>query len=196
MSEFGSVFAKNTVVMEEIWKPVVGYEGMYEVSNLGNIKSLNYNGTREKRVMKPTDFGGGYLRVKLWKNKTPKLFFVHRLVAQAFIPNPDNLPEINHKDENPSNNRVENLEWCDRKYNINYGTRTEKYIRTNTNGKKSKQVVQYSLDGEAIKVWPSTSEIQRQLGFRSGNISNCCKGRQKTAYGFIWQYPVLFINVV
>ena len=172
----------------EQWRMIPDYEGLYMVSNLGRVKSLNYNGTGQERIMKPTVYSGGYFRVKLWKNKIPKLYLVHRLVAQTFIQNPDNLPEINHKDENPANNRVENLEWCDRKYNINYGTRTEKYIRTNTNGKKSKQVVQNSLDGEAIKVWPSTSEIQRQLGFRSGNISNCCKGRQKTAYGFVWKY--------
>ena len=178
----------------EQWRMIPDYEGLYMVSNLGRVKSLNYNGTGQDRIMKPTVYSGGYFRVKLWKNKKPKLHLVHRLVAQAFLPNPYNLPQINHKDENPANNCVDNLEWCTSKYNINYGTRIEKYRKTNTNGKKSKQIVQYSLNGEVIKVWPSSHEVERQLGFHHGNIINCCKGRQNTAYGYIWQYIVLFIN--
>lgn len=172
--------------MEE-WREIPGYEN-YMVSNLGRVKSLNYNGTGKEQIMKQHKAAGGYLRIKLFKNKIPKSILVHRLVAMTFIPNPDNLPQINHKDENPENNCVENLEWCTSKYNINYGTRIEKYIKTNTNGKKSKQIIQYSLDGEFIKVWPSSHEVERQLGFRHGNVLNCCTGYQKTAYGFIWKY--------
>lgn len=179
----------------EEWRMIPGYDGLYMVSNLGRVKSLNYNKTGEEKIMTPSVYTGGYLRVKLAKNKKRKLYLVHRLVAMAFIPNPDNLPYINHKDENPANNCADNLEWCTHEYNINYGTRIEKVVKKTTNDKRSKRVVQYSLDGTAIKVWPSSHEIERQLGFRHGNITNCCRGRQNTAYGYIWQYIVLFINV-
>lgn len=173
--------------MEE-WKPVVGFDGLYQVSNLGRVKSLNYNKTGEERLMTPSVYSNGYLRVKLAKNKVRKLYLVHRLVAMAFIPNPYNLPCINHKDENPSNNCVENLEWCTQQYNLTYGTRIEKVTKKTRNDKRSKQIAQYSLDGELVKVWPSSHEIERVLGFRHGNCTNCCRGYQKTAYGFIWRY--------
>ena len=104
--------------MIEEWKPVVGYEGLYEVSNTGQIRSLKRN-----IILRPKKEPTGYLRCNLSLNKNVKTFSIHRLVAQAFLPNPDNLPEVNHKDEDKTNNRVENLEWCNHKYNMNYGTR-------------------------------------------------------------------------
>ena len=115
---------------EEIWRPVVGYEGLYEVSSLGRVRSLDkydsINRFCEGRILKLSSDRLGYLRAQLYSNSKRKSFLVHRLVAQAFIPNPDNLPQVNHIDENPSNDNVENLEWCDGKYNVNYGTRIDR----------------------------------------------------------------------
>ena len=108
--------------MDEMWKDIEGYEGLYQVSNTGQAKSLNYKGSGEAKLLKQSTNKQGYKRITLCKNGKTKRYSVHRLVALAFIPNPDNLPIINHKDENPSNNNVNNLEWCTYKYNINYGT--------------------------------------------------------------------------
>ena len=122
----------NYYIMEEIWKPIEGYEGLYEISSYGRVKSLeryrsNNGGIQllKERIMNPLDYNG-YKNVLLWKNGSKKKEYVHRLVAKAFLPNPDNLKEVNHKDENPSNNMVENLEWCDHRYNMNYGTARER----------------------------------------------------------------------
>ena len=118
---------------EEIWIPVVGYEGLYEVSSYGRVRSLDrYDSRNHFRKGKLMNFiyEGEYLKVDFSKNGINKRYVVHRLVAKAFIPNPDNLPQINHKDEDKTNNRVDNLEWCDAKYNINYGTRQERFRNT------------------------------------------------------------------
>ena len=122
--------------MEEIWRPIEGYEGLYEISSYGRVKSLekyrfNNGGIQllKEKIMKPLDYNG-YKNVNLWKNGSKKKEYVHRLVAKSFIPNPDNLREVNHKDENPSNNMVENLEWCDHRYNMNYGTLKERKRNT------------------------------------------------------------------
>ena len=121
-------------MIEEIWKPVVGYEGLYEVSSLGIVRSLDRydsrNCFRKGRILKLNDNGRGYLDVQLCSNGKVKHHLVHRLVAEAFIPNPYNLPQVNHRDENPSNDNVDNLEWCDAKYNINYGTGLTRAIDT------------------------------------------------------------------
>ena len=115
---------------EEIWRPVVGYEGLYEVSSYGRVRSLDKydsrNRFRKGRILTLYTEIGGYLRAHLSSNGKAKHHSVHRLVAEAFIPNPDNLPEINHRDEDKTNNRVDNLEFCDRKYNINFGSRTDR----------------------------------------------------------------------
>ena len=111
--------------MDEIWKPVVGYEGLYEVSNFGRVRSL-----RRNKILKLKNEVDGYIRVTLCNGGTEKLYQVHRLVAQAFIPNPDNLPQINHKDEVKSNNIVTNLEWCTVHYNNTYGTRLQRVRET------------------------------------------------------------------
>lgn len=166
--------------MKEFWKEIKGYEGLYQVSNYGRVKSLYWN---NERIMKTAKGKDGYLLVQLWKNKKGKMYSVHRLVAQAFIPNPDNLPIINHKDEKPSNNHVENLEWCDYIYNNNYGTTKQRRA-----DKQSKTVYQYNLKGEFVAEYPSTMEIQRQLGFNNGGIVACCNGKIKTAYGYKWTY--------
>ena len=162
--------------MEEIWCPIKGYEGLYDVSDQGRVRSLKFG---KERILKQLRTPKGYLLVGLRKNRERKMCKVHRLVAQAFIPNPDNLPEVNHKDEDKENNSVQNLEWCDRKYNVNYGTR---------NDRCSKPVLQFTKDGEFVKEWKSTNDVQRNLGYFHNYISNCCNGKCKSAYNFIWKF--------
>ena len=120
------LFIKKHNMENEIWKPVVGYEGKYEVSNMGRVKSLKYYGWYQIKILKPIKTQNGYLRVHLAKNGIFHKTSIHRIVAEAFIPNPDNLPLINHKNEDKTDNRVENLEWCSWKYNNNYGTRNKR----------------------------------------------------------------------
>lgn len=174
---------------KEIWKDITGYEGLYQVSNIGMVRSLNYRRTGRVQLLKLYKDRGGYLNVVLCKDGKEKRNLVHRLVAEAFIPNPDNLPQVNHKDENPSNNRVENLEWCDCKYNQNFGTRNERISKTMINGKTSKTVLQYTLDGKFVREWPSMMECKRN-GFRISAVSCCCRGEKyhHTYKGYIWRF--------
>ena len=169
--------------MEEVYKDIEGYEGLYQVSNKGNVKSLvNHNGVSIEKLLKPSINSNGYLKVRLFKNKTSKYLYVHRLVAKSFIENNNNLPCINHKDECKTNNVVENLEWCSYKYNLNFGTRNSRARKA-----LSKQVYQYTKDGELIAVFESTREAQRQ-GFHQCAVANCCNGKRKTHKGYIWSY--------
>ena len=133
--------------MNEIWKPIVGYEGLYEVSNLGNVRSLNYNGTGEIKIMKPGISKNGYLQVLLYINGKRKMYKVHRLVAQAFIPNPDNKPQINHKSEDKTLNTVDNLEWTTAKENTNWGTCIKRRSKS-----KFKPIKQMNLDGTLVTI--------------------------------------------
>ena len=175
--------------MKEIWRDIKGYEGLYQVSNLGRVRSLKFD---KERVLSAGNCKRGYLLVVLCKDGKPKPYKVHRLVAQAFIPNPDNLPQVNHKDENPTNNVVSNLEWCDSKYNNNYGTHTERSAKARKNHpNQSKPVFQYTKDGTLVKSYPSASEVMRQTGYAQGNISACCLGKLPNTYGFIWSYDLL-----
>lgn len=167
--------------MKEIWKDIKNYEGFYKISNLGRVKSLGNGGSHKKeRIMKAGNVRG-YLQLGLRKDGTVKHFYVHRLVAEAFLDNPDNLPEINHKDENKANNCVDNLEWCDRTYNITYGTLKHKFC---------KPIVQSDLNDNVIKVWQSLCDVQKELGYNKGNIGKCCNNKEHyhTAYGFKWNY--------
>jgi len=188
--------------MTEVWKPVKNYEGYYEVSNLGNVRSLdrivhhsrNFTRFQKGNVLTiRTNSTGNYSTVLLSKDNKHKMVKVHRLVATAFIDNPNGYREINHKDENKQNNRVDNLEWCSRKYNENYGT---KRIRgsMHTNYKKiaeknSKALYQVSINGEVLKRWNSLAEVHNTLGYSQGNISMCCNGRHTTPlYGYYWRW--------
>lgn len=162
----------------EIWRDVVGYEGLYKVSTEGNIKSI-----RRNKLLSPDTGRNGYKRVSLYKNKTIKHYSVHRLVAQAFIPNPNNLPQVNHKDEDKSNNCVSNLEWITHKDNCIYGTRLERMSKT-----RSKPIIQLSLEGDFIREWNSTREAAKFIGCFRQNINNCLRGVTKTAYGYKWKY--------
>lgn len=149
----------------------------YEVTCSGEV--IN---TKTGRVLKQIK-QHGYLRVGLCRNGKQKLFSVHRLVAEAFIPNPNNLPCVNHKDENPLNNNVENLEWCTCEYNNNYGTRKERAIKN-----KKKPILQLRKDGSLIRVWLSASDIEKQVGYNSSFIYRVCLGKSHTAYGYKWCY--------
>lgn len=160
--------------MDEIWEDKKDYEGHYQVSNFGRVKSIKFG---KERILKQ-HIRGGYYSVGLSKNGIVKTYLVHRLVAEAFLDNPDNLPYVNHKDECKTNNNVDNLEWCTHEYNINYGTRTERC---------SKPVLQYTLDGEFVREWPSARECGRN-GYHQGHIAECCRGERKTHEGFIWKY--------
>ena len=173
--------------MKEEWKEIRDYEGLYQVRNTGKIKSLNYRHTGREKIMKHSVNKIGYLIVKLYKNRKFKSFIVHRLVAEAFIPNPNNYPCVNHKNEIKDDNRAENLEWCDAKYNNNFGTRKERVAEKTTNGKCSKSVLQIDkTTNEVIAEFPSINEVQRQLGI--SHISECCLGKRNTAGGFKWKY--------
>ena len=152
--------------MNESWKDIEGYE-LYKVSNYGRVKSLKFG---KEKILKPRKNTKGYFQVQLWKDGKEKNYFVHRLVAITFIPNTENKPEVNHKDENKENNCVWNLEWCDRQYNIEYSF-----------GKKI-------LCVETNTVYPSAMEAQRQTGIYNSNIIACCKGRYKTTGGYKWKY--------
>ena len=169
---------------EEVWKTIDGYEE-YQVSDKGRVKSLKFG---KERILKPRRDTCGYLSVSLSKNGEIKQYMVHRLVAKVFIQNPNNLPEVNHLDENKENNSVENLEWCDQKYNHNYGTRNQRISEKNTNGKLSKPVLQYTLDGEFVREWKSLMDVERNLGYFQTYISSCCLGKHKSAYKFVWKY--------
>lgn len=164
--------------MQEMWKPVVGYENLYEVSNLGNVRNVNKKWTKKPRLLKQ-HIHNEYMIVVLYKDSKAKNKRVHRLVAEAFIPNSNNYQYINHKDENPKNNVVDNLEWCTMTYNNTYGHRLEKIC---------KKINQYDLQGNFIKTWNSFMEIQRELGFSNSSIVCCCKGRVKKSNGYIWKY--------
>ena len=169
----------------EQWKTAIVdgivYDGLYKVSNLGRILSLNYRRTGKSKLMNSSKTTDGYLRVCLSKNGEDKWCLVHRLVATAFLENPENLPEVNHKDENKKNNFVflnedgsvdkkrSNLEWKTHKDNINHGTHNERMAKT-----KSKRVLQLSLSGELIREWDSTQECGRN-GFNQSAVAKCCR---------------------
>lgn len=167
--------------MEE-WRDIKGYENLYQISSEGRVRSLDrwiiYKNGRKRlwkgQILKPLKAKGNYWRVCLWKKHKSKHLQIHRLVAEAFIPNPDNLPQVNHIDKNIHNNSVSNLEFCTAQYNVEYSL--------------AKPVLQYDKEGNLIKEWVSTKEIEKQLGFANTHISDCCRRKLKTAYGFIWCY--------
>ena len=182
----------------EVWKTAVYdgelYEGLYKVSNWGRILSLNYRNTGKADLMTPFEVGAGYLQVNLRKNGEDKWCLVHRLVAQTFIPNPENLPEVNHIDENKTNNFVflnedgtvnkekSNLEWKNHRDNCNHGTRNERVVK-----KTSKKVLQFTIDGEFVREWESTAECGRN-GFNQRHVCECCNGKLKSHKGFRFEY--------
>lgn len=160
---------------------IAGYEGLYKISEHGDVISAKRRGNAGRTSVL---VGGldkvGYKLVTLSKNGKGKTYRIHKLVAEAFVSNPHGYTEINHKDENKLNNNADNLEWCTRAYNVAYGARTEKTQRA---------VIQFSLDRKYIATHKGVAEASRAIGARTcGGISNCCKGKCRTAYGYIWRY--------
>ena len=167
--------------MTETWKSIAGYEGLYEVSDLGRVKSLKYG---KERILKPGGDTHGYLQVILCKDGHVKKFKVHRLVAEAFIPNPNNLDTVNHKDEVKTNNTVGNLEWMSQKDNLNYGTHNKRMVES-----LSKQVKMFDKStGELLATFPSIMEAERVTGIYHSSISKCCNGKYKSSGGYKWRY--------
>ena len=163
---------------EEIWKDIPGYEGLYQVSNQGNVISLH---SGSKKILSPFVRKNGYTFASITKDKKKKTFSVHRLVALAFLPNPKNYPVVNHKDENPKNNNVDNLEWCTQKYNCNYG-----------NGKWKCAEAHYKAcacyqNGKLIKKYKSIKETEKD-GFIPHAVCYVCKGNRPKHYGYEWRY--------
>lgn len=160
--------------MNEIWKDIEGYEGLYQVSNLGRVKS-------KRKMLKPIE--GEYKKVGLSKNGIQQTYYVHRLVAKTFISNPDNYTHVNHKDENKHNNLINNLEWCTNKYNINYGNAQDKKAKHQIRYK----VVQKDSNNNVIKIWESSREVAYTLGYNIRTIRKSAKNKLKN-YGYYWDY--------
>lgn len=158
------------MITNEIWKDIPNYEGLYQVSNLGRVKSLQYNHTKKEKILSPRITGNGHLSVALFKNKQRKNYQVHRLVMKTFVG--DSVLVVNHKDKNKENNKLDNLEYCTQKENVKYSL--------------NKKVLQYDLKNNFIKEWNSIKEIIDTLHIR--NISQCCGKKRNTAGGFIWKY--------
>lgn len=185
----------------EIWKPINGYEGLYEVSNLGNVRSLDRTIIRRGKTTKIAGRNiklkkskTGYLECCLSKNDKQTYRLVHRLVGETFLINPANLPQINHKNEDKTKNFVfvnddgsidyekSNLEWCDAKYNMNYGARAQKVVK-----KRSKKIYQYDGD-ELVGIWQNAEIAANFLGIQRRHICSCCNGKRKTCGGYKWSY--------
>ena len=190
--------------MKEEWRDIKGYEGLYKVSNLGRVKSLNYNHTKKEKVLDFKPKSNGYIIVKLWKNGKSKSFYIHRLVAEAFIPNPNNYPEINHKIDDfkhRSNNRVDNLEWCTRKYNNSYGNHTKRISdslkgRTDIRLKGSKHPNSHKVICITTnKTFDTMKEATIFYKVSQSSITMCCQGKYKyagkhpvTGEKLVWKY--------
>ena len=159
---------------KQVWKDIKGYEGLYQVSNTGKARSMNYRNTGNVRRLKPSVNKDGYLQVGLYKEGKYYRYLVHRLVALTFIPNPNNLPQVNHKDENKANNTVWNLEWCDAKYNSNYGTRIERCSKALT-GKQLSEETKAKIS-ETLKGKKLNEE-------HKAKISEAMKGQNNPNYG-------------
>lgn len=172
--------------MQEIWKDIKGYEGLYQISNMGRVKRFK---RKEEKNLNPCKDKRGYLRIDLYKKGNRKNITIHRLVAIHFIPNPENKPEVNHKHGIKTDNRATELEWVTTSENEKHAYDTG--LKKQKNGEahhNSKKVIQYDLLGNFIKEWDCAMDIERKLNIRENNICACCRGEQNTAYGYVWKY--------
>lgn len=183
--------------MQEIWKDIEGYEGLYQISNFGRVKSF-CKSIAGKIIIQHLSCKG-YYSVHLYKNGHMKNFTVHRLVAIHYIENKNHFPFINHKDENKLNNCVSNLEWCSPSYNTKYSfnlhpewpgnlSKSKKGKIRGAYKKTRKPILQYSDGGKLIRAWDSCAQINRELHFHGWTVSECCRGNRRTAYGYKWRY--------
>lgn len=197
-------------MIEEIWKDIKDYEGLYQVSNFGNVKRVRSN------ILKNQIRKDGYEYVTLCKHNKRSKFLVHRLVAEAFLDknNFKCMPYENRQEidldtlqvnhilddfENKRNNNINNLEWCTSKYNCNYGNRNSKLAqitpkKAQHNKEMCKTVYQYDLNGNLIQKWESAVEVEKQLGYASSNVASCCRGKYSTMYGYAWRYEICSKN--
>ena len=181
---------------EEIWKDIPNYIGYYQVSNMGRIRSVDryvkVNGKTiflKGKVKKQYKTKKGYLTINLSKDGVTNTMFSHVVVLTSFVQRPKGLNQINHKDENKENNRLENLEYCNNVYNQNYGSCSVNKSKSTINDKrKSKQVIQFTKDGTFIKEFPSLREVERTFGFQHGHIRDACNEKLHTAYGYKWKW--------
>ena len=171
--------------MKEIWKNIPNYEGLYQVSNLGRVKSFRKctkHRFESEYILKPSVSNSGYAQVTLYDNTVRRKFLVHKLVAEAFIPNPNNYPQVNHKDENPLNNEVTNLEWCTSEYNNAYGTARIRMIET-----KSRPVEQLTIDGQILAVYRSAKIARQMLGVSKSSLGYAIRSGSNCK-GYFWRY--------
>ncbi len=198
-------FIESIRLENEEWRNVVGYEGLYMVSSFGRVASLfcpykNGNKTfyKKQKILKPNLRKKGYLAVTLSNcNEIARSYLIHRLVAIAFIDNSKNLPFINHKDENPQNNHVGNLEWCTNSYNCNYGGHNKRMAETlRKTAYQKRKVVQLTIDMQYIEEYDSLLNASITTNTHRSCISNCCLGKNKTGGGYKWMYIEDYLALV
>ena len=177
----------------EIWKDIEGYEGLYQVSNRGRVKSLSRKVTNamfsiNEHFVKLVDNGHGYKSVSLWKDNKGKHFYVHRLVALAFVPNSNGYKYINHKDEDKSNNDVSNLEWCTAKYNCNYGNHTKKLKKSYILNGNNRPIDVYDMNGVFLKTFDCSNDVCRDLNIERRSLYSVCQGVVKSSKGYRFSF--------